>query len=179
MKEVTIKTLISLISIVTLVHGQNLERQFQLMSTQQKEVILEAFELGKPFGFEYSLAAICWAESSAGLVNENSSDPSYGLFGILLATALARVKDIDLDWEDTPERREELIELLKHDTPFAATFAIQELRYWQKRRGYNNWTNIWASYNGGNRYKKSEPQKYGRGIKKRINILKKYIDIRG
>lgn len=150
----------------------DLDREYQQMSFFQHSILLEAYLLGEVVGLKWTLPAVAWKESSAGLVLENLKDPSYGYFGILLATAENRVKNIDSDLVGE-ECRDELIFLLQTDIAFGAEFAIQEIKYWSKLR--KSWPERWAAYNGGFRYKRPAPQVYAQEIKNRITILRKYM----
>ena len=118
------------------------------MSSTQKERLQWAYDYGLEHGLGESMRAICWQESSAGLDLENEKDGSFGLFGgkaLIVATRFYKT------WPYRP--RPELIRqsryMLINNPRFAAAACVNELQYWQKQRGADRWTKVWASYNAG------------------------------
>lgn len=133
------------------------------MSNNQLNTLIQSYKYGKKYGLGYTLAAIAWQESQAGLYPVNISDPSFGVHHILLTTAMKRGKV-----RNTSFHRNMLAsELLNHDV--SASYAIKELKYW-KRYHKGNWKRIWASYNAGHNFKNG--LKYSQQIEEKIQKIK-------
>lgn len=137
----------------------------QGFSESQIAVMYRSFEIGKINDMSYSLAAIAWKESSAGVHLYNPHDPSAGVFQITIKNALAYV-----DWEDNEYNRGRITQLLIDDLNLAAEFAMINLKFWKAQYG-NDWRLIWQSYNGG--YSGSEAsKKYAADIVRKIKVIK-------
>lgn len=160
-----ILSLVMLFFLLPLAHAGTCEARSEL-SVKQMRTVERAYQAGLPHNLGYSLAAIVWQESSAGLFLINSSEGSYGPFQINLKTALARVDG--KNWSK-PKKDWLATNLLRFD--FSVYFAIEELKYWQSVHGNNNWRKVWASYNGGWRYHKPAPQSYAQSIATKIQKL--------
>ena len=118
------------------------------MSAEQKKTLQWAHDYGLKHGLGESMRAICWQESSGGVNLENDKDGSYGPFGgkvLIVSTRFYKT------WPGKP--RPELLKQTKYmlinNPAFAAAACVNELQYWQKQRGADQWTKIWASYNAG------------------------------
>lgn len=142
-------------------------------SDEQIHVMQKAFDYGKPFGYNYSLAAIAWRESSAGINNVrvetfgNSTKVSYSPFHILLSTAMTH--------EECKTRHcaSKIIDNLMNDFDYAASHAVQTLDYWYQVKD-GNWLEVWKGYNGG--YTNSVDSKlYAIDIKEKIDYLQRCI----
>lgn len=140
---------------------------------EQIEVLRYAYERGKPHDLQWTLAAIAWQESSAGVKMKNPKADSYGIFGSLLRTVEARLQDQEFanSLSKTPLNRKQTVFLLQHDWEFASDMAIVELQYWQKRHNGNHRKMI-ASYFGGNKSNSKAAQSYADTLNKKIVYLK-------
>lgn len=133
----------------------------------QIAVLKESYELGLPFGFGYTLAAIAWQESLAGKYLMNVDDPSFGVHHILISSASNRANIRGIE-------RNRLAKAIIDNSKLSASFAIEELSFWKTElKGDNNrWENIWAAYNGGYNYKSDRAQAYSSSIGNKIGWLK-------
>lgn len=136
------------------------------MSPLQQWTLLKSYEIGEPFDMGYSLAAIAWQESVAGLYPININDPSFGVHHILLDSAMKRS-----GMKDTSFNRNIMASSLL-DIEVSAEYAIMELQYWKKYHK-GNWNRIWASYNAGHRYQLGVD--YANKIKHKIKLFKSCV----
>jgi hypothetical protein len=113
------------------------------MSDYQVYIMYKSYMWGLPFDMGYSMAAIAFAESSAGLYLDNPNDPSAGVHHILVW----HVMD-DLGIERTNENIEITMEMLASNFSLSAHYAIEVLSYWYNEHN-GNWYNTWRSYNRG------------------------------
>ncbi|AIA64828.1 hypothetical protein AVV44_gp029 [Cronobacter phage S13] len=143
-------------------------------SKEQVEVLRYAYNRGKEHDLSWTLAAIAWQESSAGVKLKNPKADSYGIFGNLLTTVEARLKDQEFanNLSRVPLNRKQTVLLLQHDWEFASEFAIAELEYW-KRRHNGNYRKAVASYFGGNNPNSKAAQRYADTLNSKIIYLKK------
>lgn len=164
------KLLFSLVLMISmlpaLAHAGTCEAR-NILSPEQFATVQKAYEAGLPHDLGYSLAAIVWQESSAGLFLINSSEGSYGPFQINLKTALARV-----DGKEWSKIKRDILATNLLNFEYSVWFAIEELKYWQSVHGENSWRKVWASYNGGWRYHKPAPQGYAQDIVTKIQKLR-------
>lgn len=165
------KLILILLFLTTIFAASNLETEYQKMSNKQKAVLKKSFNLGQPFDFGYTLAAIAWVESNAGKYMINIQDPSFGIYHNNINSVMGRHPD----YKDTPFQRNKVAQMLIEDIDFSAAEALAELEYWKNIHGSKRWSKIWASYNGGFNYNGVKPTRYAKKIKKRISVLKKYI----
>ncbi|QHJ78834.1 MAG: hypothetical protein [Caudoviricetes sp.] len=146
--------------------------QCKIFNDSQIKVMKYAYSKGKPHDFGWTLAAISWQESSAGLVLKHPKADSYGLFGGLLRTVESRLKDEEFarTLPKIPKTRKQTVFLIQHDWEFASEFALAELNYWKERREGNK---VLASYFGG--YKSNTPaaRNYAKTINDKIRFLKR------
>lgn len=113
-----------------------------IFNESQRALLQAAYEQGKPRNYGYSLAAMAWKESSAGVQPINWNDPSFGPYHALIKTVSNRYKAKD-QYEEFA-----LASRLMHDFKFASEAAMDELDFWNKvHKG--NWMKIWQGYNGG------------------------------
>lgn len=116
-------------------------RSISALQQEQLEVLQFSYQRGEEFGLGYTLAAIAWVESQAGLYPINIDDPSFGVYQVNIHTAIRRS-----DMKDTVLNRNLLAtQLLEIDT--GADYALQELLFWQDYR--SNWRDVISSYNAG------------------------------
>jgi hypothetical protein len=112
----------------------------------QKALLKQAFLIGREMGLAYSLPAIAWQESSAGLYQinlKNPDNPAAGPYQNLVKNVLKREQ-----MRDTKANRHKVITRLISDFQFATKHAIVELRYWIKVHN-GDWKKVWGSYFGG------------------------------
>ena len=125
--------------------------EFDKMDRQQRITLKRSYEFGKKEGYEHTLAAIAWKESSAGKDVKRSDirGGSYGVFHSLLDNVLFREYGKRITGKDAASPR--LIRATKRrlmsDFKFAAKHAVLELQYWNDRTW--NLYYVWAAYNGG------------------------------
>ncbi len=127
---------------------------FNIMNKNQRKVLVEAYELGKPYGFEWVLPAQAWKESSAGenLYLKDIRGGSHGIYQNLLDNVLWREFEVRLNPKPKERRAEQWqIEWSKYMLNthhwFAAKHAILELQFW-KARTRTEWSML-TGYNGG------------------------------
>lgn len=165
----------AIIAIGSLSFNANASVEQCSFSSDQTKVLKYAFERGKPYNLEWTLAAIAWQESSAGLKTKNPKSDSYGLFGSLLKTVESRLKK-DEEFRESlrkiPLSRKQTIFLLRNDWEFSTSFAIAELSYWKERHN-GNYRKTLGSYFGGNNPNSKAAVNYVNGITKKIQYLKK------
>lgn len=131
-----------------------------IFSSSQLITLQQAYYSGEKYDYGWTLAAMAWRESSAGVKPINWSDPSFGPFHALITTVSKRYGAV------TPLDELELANRLVYDFDFAVEAAVSELDYW-KEVHHGNWRKIWASYNGG--WKGN--QEYATDIAKKIRFL--------
>lgn len=145
-----------------------------IFTDDQIKVLQYAHDRGKQYDLEWTLAAIAWQESSAGVKTKNPRADSYGIFGSLLTTVETRLKD--KEFADTlskvPLNRKQTIFLLKHDWEFASEFALVELTYWQDRHNADHQKTV-SSYFGGNRPNTPAAKSYAKRLNEKIRFLKR------
>ena len=137
-------------------------------SIKQLWVMQEAFEGGIDEDYSFTLAAVTWQESSAGLKlhrkdGEHWSLNSYGAFHILLRTAKARLGGCKTYQCSRIAKR------LKEDIAFSIGLAIEELDYWENR--LKSRKSAISAYNAGNNWNST----IGRGYFNKIHSKKLYL----
>jgi len=128
--------------------------------------LYRAFLAGRENDMSYSLAAIAWKESSAGLYLVNPNDPSSGAFHVTVRNAVYYA-----GWENTESNRQVMYMILQHDFDTAAHYAMLNLRFWRKAYGVG-WKKAYQYYNGGRSYSKSSV-KYSADIVSKIRVIQK------
>ena len=156
---------------ISFAHSAPMQCEF---SENQVKVLKYAYNRGKPHDLQWTLAAIAWQESSAGEKLKNPNADSYGIFGSLLTTVEARLKDKEFteSLSKVPLNRSQTIFLLKNDWEFASDFALVELNYWKDRRNGNHRQAV-SSYFGGNKPNTKAAKRYADTLSKKIEYLKK------
>ena len=134
-------------------------------SMKQLHTMTSAYTAGKKYNLEYTLAAIVWQESSAGLYNSRKGSKFLvkSPFHILLKTAYNR------EGCKTDVCRTIVRNRLKYDFDYAAQHAVDELAFWS-RPGVT-WNSMLAHYNGGY----SPNHNYPKLISSKIRYLKKCV----
>lgn len=168
------------------------------LTEQQKAIRDLAWDYGERYGFEKTLTAIAWQESSFGLPGqfENPTEPSGGIFGNGYTTAARRHFDLPItkkEWVDKegilhikmvyhkPNKKQTTYvrDRLKVEPLFSAHHAILQLKeatksaYFIKHlTGIKAWQYIWAYYNGGtNCMKEPLAVKYAGDILAKIKVM--------
>lgn len=134
------------------------------LSETQRETLVQAYEYGEPYGYGYSLAAIAWKESMAGVYKINYSDPSFGVFHNLLTT-VARREGVTSGFV-----KNQLAQRLVDDFEYSASHAIAELNTWRRYHKGDIYL-TWASYNAGTYYKAGIG--YADNIKSKVQTLQR------
>ncbi|RDU68823.1 hypothetical protein CQA62_05400 [Helicobacter cholecystus] len=148
----------------------------QKFDKDQLQTIRYAYHYGKNHDLGYTMAAIAWKESCAGLYRINFDDPSAGIYHAYLPNVIKR----HYKKQNTSFRRNMVAERLIRDLEFASQIALEELLYWKKIRK-NNWKAMIKSYNKGfswekNRTRNQMAQNYYEDIAKKIEILQNYFE---
>ncbi len=144
-------------------------------SKTQRENIIYAYNFGAPRGMGYTMAAIAWQESCAGVYMVNFSDPSAGLYHAHIPVVLKYYSN----YKDTPFTRNIMGQLLIDDKKFASKVALDSLLYWHTYHK-GNYKNIIKSYNKGFKWEKDSKsnalaESYYISITKKIRTLESYI----
>ena len=159
----------SYLSASTLLSLRELRTEYLRMTPAQHILLQNAHNRGKPFDLGYTLAAIAWRESQAGLININIFDPSCGPFHNNLNSVFARH-----NYEDTRYKKNAVCQKLITNFDFAAAEGLAELEYWVSVHD-GNLRKTWASYNAGWNYDSRIGKMYAEMIARRITILKEFI----
>lgn len=142
----------------------------------QLQTIRYAYHYGKKYNLGYTMAAIAWKESCAGLYRINFDDPSAGIYHAYLPNVIKR----HYKKRNTSFRRNAVAERLIRDPEFASQIALEELLYWKKIRK-NNWKEMIKSYNKGfswekNKTKNKIAEHYYEDISQKVQILQSYFE---
>lgn len=112
----------------------------------------------------YLMAALVWAESSAGMnVKGGKGHKSFGLFQNNITTVKNRMKQ-----QGIRPSEHHIKHRLITERSFSAKFAKIELQYWLKQRK-GNLIQALASYNAGWKWQRGE--KYARDVINKRNYL--------
>lgn len=143
----------------------------EFFSLKQLWTLQKAYDHGEPQGLGYTMAAIVWKESSAGLKlsrkdGEHWSMNSYGPFHILLKTAKKRRGCST--WNCSGVKRK-----LMNDFQYSADLATEELEYWNQRLG--SYRKAFAAYNAGNAWSGRAGSTYSKDIRNKIQYLQQCV----
>lgn len=175
------RVLLTLMMFFSFVFSNTVERyvkELDTLDSNQTLALILAYWSGRKSGFELTLTAIVWKESSFGKHLANSRDGKYGSFGIaqiLLDTAMSR---LNLKGQSN---RKKLKERLLTDNVFNLKMATQELNYWKTQHHLKANKKYWltltiASYNAGWRgIYNPKGKKYAKDVLLRIKALKKWF----
>jgi hypothetical protein len=136
----------------------------------QQQNIFWAYEVGKNYGYGYTLAAIAWKESLGGAVDINLFDKPWGSCGIFhnnLKTVVEFIRQSGQKFIVNKFNLNKLCAELQHNPEYSLIEAVKVLND-AKKRYKNNWLAIWAHYNGGWR---KPNYKYAKDIYYRIQAL--------
>lgn len=151
-------------------------RDIKRFNQSQIDTVRYAYHYGKKHNLGYTMAAIAWKESCAGLYRINFDDPSAGIYHAHLPSVIKR----HYKAKNTSFKRNIVAEKLIRDPEFASKIALEELLYWKKiRKG--NWKEMIKSYNKGFSWEKSKgrnkiAEAYYEDISQRVEILKKFFE---
>jgi len=168
-----LKKLIILLAVIFL-SANPYVREFKKLTLQQQLFLYKVYKKSRKTKFKWSLVAIAWKESGAGIAMVNvfdggKHDASCGPYHNLISSVFERHPE----WVPSKFNKNKICTKLILDLNFATKESIAELSYWYKiRKG--NWFKIWASYNGGIRYGK-RAKRYAYDIYLRIRALKYII----
>jgi len=135
------------------------------MTNQQWYNVSKGYYAALDHGYGLTLAAIIIKESQGGLYRVNPESKDFGLTQINIKTAISR-----LGYKDTPFMRSVAASKIVFDDDLAIALAIEELLYWESRRG-GQWSHVVASYNSGNNMRKGLKNYYPR-VAKLVEQLK-------
>lgn len=143
----------------------------EFFTMKQLWTLQKAYDYGRPYGLGFTMAAIVWKESSAGLKltrkdGTHWSMNSYGPFHILLKTAKNRRGC--KAWNCSGVRRK-----LMNDFQYSADLALEELEYWNERLG--DYRKAFAAYNAGNDWRGQAGAAYSRDVHKKILYLQQCV----
>ena len=141
----------------------------------QRDNIIYAYNFGAPHGMGYTLAAIAWQESCAGVYMMNFSDPSAGLYHAHIPVVLKYYSK----YEDNAFTRNVMGQMLIDNRLFASQIALDTLLYWQKYHKGNHKNTI-KSYNKGFKWQKDKEnnalaESYYNSVSKKMRALEGYI----
>ena len=144
-------------------------------SKTQRDNIIYAYNFGAPHGMGYTLAAIAWQESCAGVYMMNFSDPSAGLYHAHIPVVLKYYSK----YEDNAFTRNVMGQMLIDNRLFASQIALDTLLYWQKYHKGNHKNTI-KSYNKGFKWQKDKEnntlaESYYNSVSKKMRALETYI----
>jgi len=142
------------------------------LSFEQELNLKYAYDFGKRFGLGESVRAIVFRESSGGINLENSEVMACGWAQILVRTWKKRYEE-DLRGLNISDRK--ICDVLKSDVDLNLLAAVEELKFWQKVHGRNNWKKIYASYYAGYNYKSKDGVEYSRKIVSHLKYMRKYF----
>jgi len=161
-----VRQLIALLMLIQFTHGSDLESlqaAYSQFSAKQKGVLKKSYAYGKEFNLGYTLSAIAWIESSAGLYKINLGSKDCGTYQKNMPYYL-KSQDI----LKTSFNYNRLCQRFVDDQEFAAAVAVTDLLYW--KRG-NTWWTTWKSYHCGY----GQCHSYAKEIWLRIQVLKKVL----
>lgn len=143
----------------------------EFFTLEQLWTLQKAYDHGESKGLGYTMAAIVWKESSAGLYlsrkdGEHWAMNSYGPFHILLKTAKRRRGCVSWNCKGVKQK-------LLNDFQYSADLAFEELSYWSDRLG--NYRNALAAYNAGNAWRSRDGKAYSRDIRGKVRYLQQCV----
>lgn len=144
-------------------------------SPEQKEVLLKSYLAGAEHGFGYTLAAIAWQESCAGVYKMNFQDPSAGIYHAYIPGVIKRYKNL----KQNGFTQNLVGAMLVSNDTFAQKIAISDLKFWHKEHK-GDWKKIIKSYNKGyswqkNDYANTQAENYYKSIAQKVKELEAYL----
>jgi len=148
---------------------------FRDLSLHQQRVLYDVYQMSKNTKYKWTLVAIAWKESLAGIAQTNIFDggkgnAACGLFHGLISSVFRRHPE----WVPNKFNKNKICTRLILDSNFAFKEAVAELNYWY-RKMHGNWFKIWAAYNAGWNFKSKKGRMYARDILRRIRILRRVV----
>lgn len=151
------------------------------LTPRQYAVLMHSLEAGRSEDLGLTLAAIAWKESSFGKEKSNPGDGKHGSYGshqILLTSAAAHLRNqgiVNVNLKNS-EQKDIMIHYLTKDEDVSIRFAIEELKYWQKKHK-GNYRKMLASYNAGHAGLSSPAgAKYAKDVAYRVCLLEEFIN---
>ena len=148
-------------------YGNALDRELDRLTECQQDILFKTYRLASEYNLQWTMTAIAWQESRFGKNMIGRTTPDFGVFQISLKSFKARYKKV---LKDDKVTEVQMVRMLLEDYDLNFTASLAEIKYWQHRHN-NNYSKIWASYNGGH---KGNPV-YSAAIKKKIKALRRYI----
>lgn len=143
----------------------------QRFSNSQMQVMHRSFEYAREYDLGWTLAAISFRESSAGVNLKNPNDPSAGAHHVLATHVLN-----DFGMERTPSNIEMAMDMLASNFELSAHYALRELKWWKNRHN-GSWFLAVRSYNQGHFWRLSDPKlrersyNYARNIQHTVRFM--------
>ena len=144
------------------------KRSFYNLSLKQQRILYEIYQGAAKYNMSWTCAAIAWQESYAGEIRIKPDDGKHGSCGVM-HNLLDSVFSRHPEWVKTKNNYNRICTQLMLNNSFSLMEAIDEINYWKKRR--KKWIDIWASYNGGWKYKSKKAQDYAKNIRNRIKAM--------
>ena len=148
-----------------------LQAEYRL-SDHQMYIMRRSYDYGKEHDLGYTLAAIAFKESSAGVRLYNWNDPSAGVHHVLATHVLNT-----LGMEHTPEHIEMGMEMLASNFYLSAHIALRELKWWIDRHN-GDWFRAVRSYNQGHYWRLPEGERvrsynYARSVQGIVRLMER------
>lgn len=145
-----------------------------LFSREQIDILKQSYALGEPHDLGYTLAAIAFKESSAGLYLINAMSSDYGVYQGNVKTVCKQAGVYHNDWQCNRE-----IQKVVEDINVAAEHAIETLKYWRgyhgkRAKNYIVYENTIRSYNGGFGFKNVD--QYWEEYRAGFHTIKRCVD---
>ena len=142
------------------------------LSDYQMYIMHRSFKYAVGDDLGYTLAAIAFKESSAGVRLYNWNDPSAGVHHVLAAHVLNT-----LGMEHTPEHIEMGMEMLASNFYLSAHIALRELKWWVNRHN-GDWFKAVRSYNQGHYWRLPEAERvrsynYARSVQGIVGFMER------
>lgn len=142
-------------------------QKYDALSSEQKYRLEYSYHYGYPNDLGYTLAAIAWVESNAGIYKINLDTRDYGLHQINDRTIFNTLGVTDY-W-----KKREIITKVITDDSLSAYLAMSVLLHFQKNT--SSWKEMVMRYNIGNKKDKVSLKRgldYYNKVKDNVNILK-------
>lgn len=185
--------LLAPIKVLPKLKKRTLKGDWENLTDGQKKIRDFSYESGIKYGFEKTLTAIAWQESSFGQILRSKKEASSGTYGGFAVTVARRHFELYLDDKKVGDRiiyalpnsnqLEYVGNRLVLDYEFAAEHALLQLREGEYRSITNSirlggpparsWQYIWAYYNGGtNCMEEPLALRYAADIYKKVKIIR-------
>lgn len=148
----------------------------QKFSTSQMETMYRSFEYAREDDLGWTLAAIAFRESSAGVRLKNPRDPSAGAHHVLATHVLN-----DFGMGHTQENINMAMDMLASNFELSAHYAMRELKWWLNRHN-GNWFLAVRSYNQGYFWLLTDPKdrqrsyNYARNVQDTVRFMMQHCE---